>query len=621
MANPLDEDVRALRMQVAALTARVHQLEQRAGVEPTAYQAPAAPPVAAAAPPPPPPVVSTQQPGAPAAPPVAGKAAAPPPRDNLEGKIGKVWINRIGIVAILCGVSYFIKYAFDSDWIGHGGRVAIGIVAGIGVLLLSERFRGKGYLAFSYSLKAVGIGTLYFALWGAGPQGYSLVPNEVVFAAMVAVTAAAIILALTQNAEILAFYAILGGFSTPILMRTGENREVALFSYLALLDIALLVVVVFKPWRRLMWGNFIGTVLLFGLWMADKYSYSQRNVTVFFATLFFAIFAAIPLVTPLEKSRWHRGISTTLMLLPMFNAAFYFLALFAMYDDDKTRLTWFALALAAVYLVLSSLFRRRVNADPDSVKLINMLHVAVAIAFITIAIPLKADAQWITIGWLIESAVLLFVAVRTNTNFLRWFAGTTLALGVLRLLIVDSDRVQQTLILNPRFATYVVAIAIMGAILFFGERVASGREIWVIKISGIALNLLALVGLTLEAHDYFSRQISAAYATTGYADRYRDINLAWDFSYSAIWLIYATGMMAFGFWKRDAFVRWQALILMAFTIGKVFAYDIWSLEKIYRVVSFMALGVVLMAISFNYQRLWLKLSPRSSPNTAKGTSA
>jgi uncharacterized membrane protein len=161
----------------------------------------------------------------------------------------------------------------------------------------------------------------------------------------------------------------------------------------------------------------------------------------------------------------------------------------------------------------------------------------------------------------------------------------------------------------------------MGAILYFGERVASGREMWVVKIAGIALNLLALVGLTLEAHDYFTRQLTAAYATTGYTEHYRDIHLAWDFSYSAIWLIYGAGMMAFGFWKRDAFVRWQALILMAFTIGKVFSYDIWSLDKIYRIVSFMALGVVLMVISFNYQRLWLKLSPRSSENTATGTSA
>ena len=541
---------------------------------------------------------------------------------DLEGKIGKVWLNRIGIMAILAGVAYFIKYAFDSGWIRETGRVVIGLIAGIAVVLWSERFRKKGYVAFSYSLKAVGIGTLYFSLWGAF-QVYHLIPSSVAFAAMILITAATITLALTQDAEILAAYALIGGFSTPVLLSTRENHEVVLFSYVALLDLAMLAMAMYKPWRRLMWGSFLGTVILYIGWYSHPYFYSQevRGLTVFFAALFAAIFAAIPLVTPLEKSRWHRGHSVTLTLMPLANAAFFFLALFDMYQGEKVTLTWYALALAAVYLGLSSLLQRRAGAEPSTLKLINMLHVAIAVAFITIAIPLKLNAHWITIGWLIESAVLLFVAVRTQTNFLRYFAGITLALGVIRLLIVDSDHIQNTLIFNARFATYLVAIAIMGAILYFGERVASSREMSVIRLAGVALNLLALIGLTLEAHDYFSRQMAAAYSVAGYTQSYTDLRLAWDFSYSAIWLLYGAGMMAFGFWKRDAFVRWQALVLMAFTVGKVFIYDTWSLEKAYRILSFIGLGVVLMAISFIYQRDWLKLSPRAAEKGAKGISA
>src|SRR5215469_5142652 len=628
MANPQDElDLRALRAQVAALTARVHQLEQRAGIEPPGYQTPSVPaPSAAVTPPPPAPGSSAQHP--PPGPPgdrvpVAPAYAAPPPppdRENLEGRIGKVWINRIGILAILAGVAYFIQYAFQNNWIGEQGRVAIGVVAAIVLLLWSERFRSKGYAPFSYSLKAVGIGILYLSFWAASSY-FHFVPVEASFVAMSLVTAFTVFLAIQQNAEILVVYAMIGGFSTPAALSTGQNHEVVLFTYVAILDLAILATSIFKPWRRLMWGSFIGTAILFAGWAARYYTYQQRTTTVLFATLFAAIFAAIPLLTPLEKSRWHKGISTTLILLPIVNAATYFLVLYAMYEQEKTKLTWYALALAAVYLFLSSLFRRRVGAEPNTLKLINMLHVAGAIGFITLAVPLKLNAHWITIGWLVESAVLLFVAVRTQTNFLRYFAGITLALGVIRLLIVDSDHIQNTLIFNARFATYLVAIAIMGAILYFGERVASSREISVIRLAGVALNLLALIGLTLEAHDYFSRQIAAAYNVAGYTQHYTDLRLAWDFSYSAIWLLYGAGMMAFGFWKRDAFVRWQALVLMAFTVGKVFIYDTWSLEKAYRILSFIGLGVVLMAISFIYQRDWLKLSSRAADESAKGISA
>src|SRR5262249_39124224 len=307
-----------------------------------------------------------------------------------------------------------------------------------------------------------------------------------------------------------------------------------------------------------------------------------------------------------------------LMLLPLANAVFFFLALFDMYEHEKATLTWYALALAAIYLGLASLFRRRTDADPDTLKLINMLHVAIAIAFITIAIPLKANAQWITIGWLVESAVLLLISVRTNTNFLRYFSGATLALGVIRLLTIDSSQLQPRLVFNARFATYLVAVAILAGIVAAGERVASGREMLWVKMAGIGLNLLALIGLTLEAHDYFTRAKTAAYEASA-SSTYADLDLAWNFSYSAIWLVYGAGMMAFGFWKRDSFVRWQALVLMALTIGKAFTYDTWSLDKVYRILSFIALGAVLMAISFIYQRDWLKLSP-SSDKTAKGTS-
>ena len=74
--------------------------------------------------------------------------------------------------------------------------------------------------------------------------------------------------------------------------------------------------------------------------------------------------------------------------------------------------------------------------------------------------------------------------------------------------------------------------------------------------------------------------------------------------------------MMFGFGRRSAFVRWQALVLIAVTIGKVFIFDASGLQQGYRILSFIALGAVLMAISYIYHRDWLKLSGRGGPETA-----
>jgi uncharacterized membrane protein len=619
MASEQD-DLAALRAQIAALTARVHSLEQKAGLDPLLAPGMAAPrPSAAQAPQTAVTAFATTTPSAPAIPP-------PPPRipsfpgisrvkesakssDDLEGQIGKLWLNRIGVAAILIGVAYFLKYAFDSQWIGPAGRIALGLIAGIAVIVLSEIVRRQGQAAFSYSLKAVGIGVLYLSLWAAF-QIYHLIPAEAAFGAMLLVTVFTVILALTQDAEILAAFAIVGGFSTPVLLSTGTNAEVVLFSYVSLLDLGMLALVFFKPWRRLLWGSFIGTFILYAVWYFTYYRLPERDTTVAFTLLFAAIFAVVPLVTPLTRSRWHQGFSTTLTVLPLLNAAFVFLSLYSMYDRELATLTWYSLAFAAVYLVLSSQFKLRVKSEPDVVKLVNLIHIAIAIAFITIAIPLKLDAHWITLGWLIESAVLLAIAIRTRTDFLRYFAGTTLALGIFRLLAFDNFHVD-TLVFNARFATYLVAIAILGGIVWAADRSASDRERPIVRLAAIALNLLALWALTLEAESYFGRQLAewnAAHHRPGNYAGFQDIEFARNLSYSVIWLAYGAGLMLFGFWKRSAFVRWQAILLLAVTIGKVFLFDTSNLQQGYRILSFIALGVVLMGMSYIYHRGWLKLA-------------
>ena len=86
-----------------------------------------------------------------------------------------------------------------------------------------------------------------------------------------------------------------------------------------------------------------------------------------------------------------------------------------------------------------------------------------------------------------------------------------------------------------------------------------------------------------------------------------DAGLAEAFSISAWMMMYAAALLAAGFWKRKSFVRWQGLILMVFTIGKVFLYDMHSLSSGYRILSFFALGIVLMVVSFAYQKDWLNL--------------
>lgn len=617
-------DLEAIRKILADLTARVYRIEVKLGMEAeTPLQKPVPAPVPTA-PPQPQPVAVSQ--------PVVAAVASPSlPRaktsfhnelePDLESRIGSHWLNRIGIAALLIGVSYFLKFAFDNNWIGPAGRVTIGLLAGIGLVVWSERFRAKGYQAFSYSLKAVGIGALYLSLWAAF-QVYSLIPSGVAFAMMLAVTAATAAMAWAQNAQLLAAFALAGGFSTPALLSTGQNHELALFAYVALLDLATLLLVVFKPWRRLLVMSFVGTLLLYVGWYSSYYDRPQLTATLAFATLFFAVFAVAPLVT-LQPEAESAFLASVPAILAFVNAGVYFLQAFAMIQEvDKTYMAWFALGLAGVYIFLSRQIRSR-KISAGTAQILHYLHLAVALGFITIAIPIRLDAHWITIGWFVEAGVLLFVADRIQSEVLNAFALAALALGVVRLLLIDNFSTTQ-LIFNLRMMTYAVAVAVLGATAWYASKRTDDAARAVAAGAVIALNLLALIALSHEVADYYSRQMAAIHST--YSPRYRaylGANSDWrriqierDFTYSALWMAYGAMLMVIGFVRRSAFVRWQALVLIAVTIGKVFIVDVSELDRGYRIVSFIVLGVLLLAISFVYQRDWLQLAHKKKEGNA-----
>jgi uncharacterized membrane protein len=544
--------------------------------------------------------------------PLFGSSGSGMPEDNrsLESRIGSQWFNRVGILAVLIGMAWFLKLAIDNHWIGPLGRVLIGLVAGAGLITWSERFRNHGYAAFSYSLKAVGSGVLYLSLWAAFSL-FHLMPSGVAFAAMIGVTAFNGFMAWVQDAELLAFYAIVGGLSTPLLLSTGENHEVTLFSYLLLLDIAVLILVAMRPWSRLLFGAFVGTVLFVTGWWFTFYSVGQSGRTAFFLACFFLIFALAPRLIQVH-SKDSEGLSgwdnLALLFLPIANAVLGFIGFYGLIDRPETDWAgpWLAVVLAAFYLLMLRLpAQGRLKASP---VVLSGLHLAAAVVFLTIAIPLKTHGRWLTIGWLVEGAALLWVASRVRSVLLRVLAVLCLALGLVTLL-VGNPPASLTPVINERFGTYCVAIAVFA----FAAWVAATAEVEVnteqslpwptlAAVAVPAVNALILLAISLEIHSYWWYL-----RWRPNNDMYDEYRIYAQFTYSAWFMFFGAILLGIGFWRRSAFLRWQALLLLAVSIGKVFLVDISELSQGYRIVSFLGLGGLLLGVSFVYQRDWLNL--------------
>ena len=585
-----------MQAQLADLTRRVYRLEgllgarEESGVSPQVPAAAAHQPVDAPSAPVLPPPVSTPVPPTPSRASLTPQVPARPKTTaSLESRIGGQLLNRVGIIAVLVGLSYFLKLAFENNWIGPATQVLIGIVVGIALLVWSEQFRRKGYSGFAYSLKAVSVGALYLSLWAAS-QYYHLVPPTVSFFGMVLVTLTSAALSLRQNAELLAAFALVGGFLTPVLVSTGQNHEIALFCYVGLLDLGTLWLTAVKGWRRLLLGSYAGTVLLFGAWASTYYTEAQLTTTFAFATFFFLLFFATPFLPhKAEPPESSRELTVALVL---FNAAAYFAACHLMLaGHHRSALAWLAVALALLYLAVSKRLEKTTPAVDSSV------HLALAVGFVSIAIPLKLSDHWITLGWLVEAGALFWAAHRSTSQLLRGLGVVALGLGIVRLLAIDSDA-HQPLLLNPRFGLYLTAIAALALFAYYSA--ADGGEqnrTWA-AVAVIAINVLALFALHFEVMDYF-RPLLPQRLTPA---EWRSMHIARDFTYSAVWMIYAAALMLIGFWKRSAFLRWQAIALFSLTAAKVFFYDISALERGYRIAAFIVLGGILLAVSFFYQR-------------------
>ncbi len=520
---------------------------------------------------------------APAIPAINTSKPAPAPRArqeqkflsgiDLESLIAGHWLNRIGIVALLLAGSFFLKFAFDNDWIGPAGRVAIGLLSGSALILFSQTLLKRGYSYFSDGIAGLGAGVLYLALYAAH-QLYHLVPSWAAFGGMAITTAALMGLALGRDSQRIALLALAGGFLTPALLSSGVDAQIQLFTYLAVLNMGLLFLARRRDWDLLPPLALAATIAYYIGWHEQFYRDATHLLpTLVFLTLFFALFSALSV---LQTRRGGRLTALQILLLVL-NAAFYLIALGdLLYDLHRPYLTLALLLISTAYLGMMRL------APPSPSRL---PFAAIALTAATLAIPVQLEGEWIAIAWAIEGAALAGSGFRASNTSLRGAGLILLALSALTLISDLPDG--GAFLLNARFAVFAVLVACLGmsaAWAFRTENSLSSNERLGFAMAGVGTNIFALWGLSLELWDVFSAGLEQM------------------LSLSLFWAVYATMLILVGVRRNIPVLRWQALALFGLLVGKVFLYDLSLLDKAYRIASFFALGTVLLTVSFFYQR-------------------
>lgn len=352
------------------------------------------------------------------------ESAAPPPTANRPqqqaGKLGDSireflfggnLVVRVGVVVLLFGFAFLVKYAAARNMVPLEVRLTAAFAAGIGLLVLGWRLRSKRF-GYAVALQGGGIGVMYLTLF-ASARLFHMVPLPLSFTVMVGLVVFSGMLAVLQNAVSMAVLGAAGGFMAPVLLSTGTGSHVMLFAYYALLNAGIFGIAWFKAWR---WLNLVGFVFTFGIgsaWGLKYYQPHHFSTTEPFLLLFFTFYLAISVLFALRQPPRLKGYVDGSLVFGMPLVVFSLQV--GLVRDIEYGLAFSALALGVIYTGLATaLWRRR----DDGMGALVEAFLALGVIFGSLAIPLALSGSWTAVAWSLEGAGLVWVGVRQH----RWTA-------------------------------------------------------------------------------------------------------------------------------------------------------------------------------------------------------
>jgi len=254
---------------------------------------------------------------------------------NLEHFVGAKLFAWLGGLTAFLAVAFFVKYSFEHDLIPPEIRVAIGFALSAALMVAGLRITREKFRITAHVLCATGIVSLY-AVTFASYAVYRFAPFTplVTFALMALITAGAFLLAVRLQAQVVAILGLLGGFLTPLVVSTGQDNPVGLFTYIALLDIGLLAVALHRRWHYLVPLAATGTALLQVAWTDQFFTAVRAPLLIAILLGFNLLFSAAPELA----RRWQRSspvVSWTAAALAL--VAFAFACFFLGYDSIAAR--------------------------------------------------------------------------------------------------------------------------------------------------------------------------------------------------------------------------------------------------------------------------------------------
>ena len=465
---------------------------------------------------------------------------------NIEEFIGGNIINKAGILILLLGVAIFANYAIENEWINHTTRIILSYLSG-GILLLIAWRIYKNYHNFSAVLFSGGLAIFYFTTYIAY-SFYHFMGMWPVFLLMVLFTSVTVMAAIKYNTQIIGIFGLAGAYGIPFLLGISSRQPALMFIYTGIINLGILVLAFKKYWKLLNYFAFGLTWLIFEVWFLTTYDYpADRHTALLAISAFFLLFYLSVLAYKLVRKEIYNSGDIVIILLNSFLFYASGIRVFRMIDHGEY-MGLFTIVNAFIHTAVVLLIYYNRNTD----KNLRLLITGLALAFITLSIPVELSGKWITVLWALETAVLFYVGTVRQVSFYKWI-GIALSILTVISIIIDwidgyglfysGQPVAGNPFLNYYFLNSLFTIAALGTSLYFirqNDRIdESGdnlKELSVIVLTGIFL-IVTWMSLRLEISNLYQHRISElAHNESGLKELLRVKQSVWLFNYSALFV-------------------------------------------------------------------------------------
>ncbi len=394
-------------------------------------------------------------------------------RDSLFEPLQNFLMNgnplvKIGMLVLFIGLSFLAKYVSSSGLFPLEARLAgLGVV---GLVLIGFGWRTRERQQYGLVLQGGGLAVLYLTLFVAAKL-YPVLSLSSAFGMMFLVVIAATVLAVKQNAQVLALIATAGGFLVPILTSDGGNNFVGLFSFYLLLNIGVLTLAWFKAWRILNVTGFIFTFVISLTWCLTRFTPADYFSVQPFLAVFFVMYLALMVLFSMRQPPKLKGLIDGSIMFGLPLAAFSQQMLIVQNIPNGD--AYSALVFALIYAGLARFIAARF-AETHGLFIYTLQ--VIAAGFATLLIPIVLDAQWTSVSFAIEAAGLIWIGFRQNRSFTRYSAYGLYFIGCISL-FTQPIGAGETLLISGDFLNLVLlgcSALVMARML---DRYAEGNEL------------------------------------------------------------------------------------------------------------------------------------------------